>query len=162
MTELSIDVSKLPTISDTNSWDTLCEVFMNGVEKSYTDGKISLSSYWRDYRNWIIFGLTLLAIGGIILFVTLLPSTTPMYPCRMYDTETMASTISVACLQYVWDNNCRLKQPYLFPQGYTGWWNQSPEGGRMVSCRMSPSACGVGSYGNIIVYMQFCQIKYNQ
>ena len=146
MTELSIDVSKLPTISDTNSW----EVFMNGVEKSYTDGKISLSSYWRDYRNWIIFGLTLLAIGGIILLVTLLPSTTPMYPCRMYDTETMASTISVACLQYVWDNNCRLKQPYLFPQGYTGWWNQSPEGG----------AHGILSYVAFILWRRFIRKYY--
>jgi len=162
MTELSIDVSKLPTISDTNSWNTSCNTFMNGVEQTYTDSKIVLRAWWRDYRNWIIFGLTLLVVGAIILLVTLLPSSTPSYPCRMYDTETLASTISVDCLQYVWDGSCRLKQPYLFPQGYTGWWKQSPQGGTMVSCRMSPSSCGVGSYGNIIVYMQFCQIKYNQ
>jgi hypothetical protein len=162
MTELSIDVSKLPTISDTNSWYTSCNVFMNGVEQTYTDSKIVLRAWWRDYRNWIIFGLTLLAVGAIILLVTLLPSSTPSYPCRMYDTETLASTISVDCLQYVWDGSCRTKQPYLFPQSYTGWWKQSPQGGTMVSCRMSPSSCGVGSYGNIIVYMQFCQIKYNQ
>jgi hypothetical protein len=135
---------------------------MNGVEKTYADTRISLHSYWRDYRNWIIFGLTLMVIGMIIGLGILLQATTPNYPCRMYDTETLASTISTACLQYVWDGSCRAKQPYLFPQGYTGWWNQSPEGMRMVSCRMSPSACGVGSYGNIIVYMQFCQIKYNQ
>jgi hypothetical protein len=162
MTELSIDISKLPTISDTNSWYTSCNVFMNGVEQTYTDSKIVLRAWWRDYRNWIIFGLTLLAVGAIILLVMLLPSSTLSYPCRMYDTETLASTISVDCLQYVWDSNCRLKHPYLFPQSYTGWWKQSPQGGTMVSCRMSPSSCGVGSYGNIIVYMQFCQIKYNQ
>jgi hypothetical protein len=158
MTELSIDVSKLPTISDTNSWET----FVNGVEQSYTDSKIVLRACWRDYRNWIIFGLTVLAIGMIILLVTLLQSSTPSYPCRMYDTETLASAISTNCLQYVWDSNCRTKQPYLFPQSYTGWWKQSPEGGRMVSCHMSPSACGVGSYGNVLVYMQYCKIKYNQ
>ena len=158
MTDISINVSKLPTISDTNSWNT----FVNGVEQTYADTKISLHSYWRDYRNWIIFGLILLVIGMIILLVALLPSTTPAYPCRMYDAETLASTVSVECLQYVWDGNCRAKQPYLFPQSYTGWWKQSPEGGRMISCRISPSSCGVGSYGNIIVYMQFCQMKYNQ
>ena len=158
MTELSIDVSKLPTISDTNSWDT----FVNGAEQSYTDSKIVLRAWWRDYRNWIIFGLTVLAVGMIILLVMLLPPTTPSYPCRMYDTETLASAISTSCLQYVWDSNCRTKQPYLFPQSYTGWWKQSPEGGRMISCHMSPSACGVGSYGNVLVYMQYCKIKYNQ
>jgi hypothetical protein len=153
-----IDVSKLPTISDTNSWD----IFMNGVEQTYTNTRISLHSYWRYYRNWIIIGLTVLAIGMMILFVILLPSSTNTYPCRMYDTDTLASTISVECLQYVWNSNCRTKQPYLFPQSYTGWWKQSPQGGTMVSCHSSPSACGVGSYGDILVYMQFCQIKYNQ
>jgi hypothetical protein len=155
---IDIDISKLPTISDKNSWDT----FMNGVEQTYTNTRIYLHSYWRDYRNWIIFGLILLTIGTIILIVVLLPSSTLSYPCRMYDTVTLASTISVECLQYVWDSSCRNKQPYLFPQGYTGWWKQSPQGGTMVSCRISPSSCGVGSYGNIVVYMQFCQIKYNQ
>ena len=158
MTDISIDVSNLPTISDTN----LCDTFINGVEKTYTDTRITLHSYWRDYRYWIIIGMTLLVIGMIILLVILLPSSTPLYPCRMYDIETMASAVSVECLQYVWDSNCLSKQPYLFPQSYTGWWKQSPEGGRMVSCRISPSACGVGSYGNIIVYMQYCKIKYNQ
>jgi hypothetical protein len=158
MTDRYVDISKLPTISDTNSW----ELFVNGMEQTYADSRISLHSYWRDYRNWIIFGLTLMVIGMIILFVTLLPSTTPSYPCRMYDTETLASTISVDCLQYVWDSNCRSKQPYLFPQSYTGWWKQSPQGGAMISCRISPSECGVGSYGNIVVYMQFCKMKYNQ
>lgn len=158
MTYSSIDVSKLPTIPDTNSW----EIFVNGMEQTYMNGRISIHSYWRDYRNWIIFCITVLVIGMIILLTALLPSSTPAYPCRMYDTETLASTISTECLQYVWDGSCRTKQPYLFPQGYTGWWKQSPQGGTMVSCRISPSSCGVGSYGNIVVYMQFCQIKYNQ
>lgn len=162
MTDIAIDVSKLPTIPDTNSWNTSYEVFVNGAKQTYTNIRISLHSYWRDYRNWIIFGMTLLAVGMIILLVILLQSNTPTYPCRMYDTDTLASTISTECLQYVWNSNCRTKQPYLFPQSYTGWWKQSPQGGTMVSCHLSPSACGVGSYGNIIVYMQFCQIKYNQ
>ena len=159
---IDVDVSTLPTISDTNSWYTSCNTFVNGLEQTYADGKISLHSYWRDYRNWIIFGLILLVIGMIVLLVTLLPSSIPSYPCRMYDAETLASTISTECLQYVWDANCRAKQPYLFPQRYTGWWKQSPQGGAMVSCRISPSACGVGSYGNIVVYMQFCKMTYNQ
>lgn len=158
MPDIIIDVSKLPVISDTNSWDT----FVNQVDKVYADTRITLHAYWRDYRNWIIFGLTVLVIGIIILSVSLIPSNTTAYPCRLYDTDTLASTISVDCLQYIWNSNCRLKQPYLFPQGYTGWWKQSPQGGTMVSCRSSPSACGVGSYGNILVYMQFCQIMYNQ
>lgn len=166
MTDIAIDVSKLPTISDTNSWDTSCNtscnIFTNKVGQTYADSIISLRAYWRDYRYWIIFGLSVLVIGMIILFATFLQPSTPAYPCRLYDTDTLASTISIDCLQYVWNGSCRAKQPYLFPKSYTGWWKQSPQGGTMISCRISPSACGVGSYGNILVYMQFCQINYNQ
>ena len=158
MTEVCVDISKLPTISDTNSWD----IFMNGIERTYTDGKVTLRACWRDYRNWIILGLTLLTIGIIIAIVIVLESNPPSYPCRMYEADTFASTVSTECLQFIWNANCRLKQPYLFSKDYHGWWKKSPQGATMVSCNVSPSACGIGSYGNIVVYMQFCQIKYNQ
>jgi len=158
MTDICVDISKLPTISDTNSWDT----FVNRIEQNYTDWSVSLRACWRDYRNWIIFGLSLLIIGIIIAIVIVLQSSPPAYPCLMYDSDTLASTVSIDCLQFIWNANCRTKQPYVFSNDYHGWWKKSPQGLSMISCHMSPTACGVGSYGNIIVYMQFCQIKYNQ
>lgn len=155
MTEVYLDTSTLPTILDANSWEGY-------IEQKYTDLKIALRACWRDYRNWIIFSFTLLIIVIAILLIIVLQSAPTTYPCLMYQMDTLASTVSVDCLQYIWNANCRTKQPYLFPQSYTGWWKQSPQGGIMVSCHISPLACGVGSYGNILVYMQFCQITYNQ
>ncbi len=158
MSDICVDISKLPTISDTNSWDT----FVNGVEQTYTDWRISLHSCWRDYRNWIIFGLSVLTIGIAIVLVIILQSAPVSYPCLMYEMDTLASTVSTDCLQFIWNANCRSKQPYLFSKDYNGWWKKSPQGSSMISCHISPAACGVGSYGNILVYMQFCQIRYNQ
>lgn len=158
MTDVSLDISKLPTISDTNSWET----FVNGVEHSYANWIVSVRACWRNYQNWIIFGLSLLTVGIIIAIIIVLRSSPPVYPCLMYDISTLASSVSTDCLQYTWNANCLSKQPYLFSSDYNGWWKKSPQGTSMVSCHMSPTACGVGSYGNIIIYMQLCQIKYKQ
>lgn len=158
MSDIQLDVYKLPTISDTNSWD----IFINGMEQTYINGSIQLRACWRDYRNWIIFGLSLLAIGIIIVIIILLQSSPPEFPYMMYATDTLASVISTDCLQYIWNVNCRSKHPYLFSKDYNGWWKKSPQGSSMISCRISPGECGVGSYGNVIVYMQLCLINYNQ
>ena len=155
MTDICVNLSKLPTISDTNSWET----FTNEMENTYTDWRIVLRFYWRDYRNWILFGLFILFASIIIVLIVVFQQGSTSYPCLQYGTDTFASMVSTDCLQYVWDANCRLKRPYLFPKDYQGWWKNSPQGVSMVSCRLSPSACGVGSYGNILVYMQFCQVN---
>lgn len=158
MIEVSLDISKLPTISDKNSWNT----FVNRIEQTYVDWRVSLRACWREYQNWIIFGLSLITIGIIIIIIIILQSSPPSFPCLVYDTDTLASSVSTDCLQYTWDSNCRSKQPYLFSKDYNGWWKKSPKGRSMVSCHVSPTACGVGSYENILIYMQLCQIKYRQ
>jgi len=155
MPDICLDLSKLPTIPEKNSWDT----FVTGVEEKYDSWGITLRACWREYRNWIIFGLTVFVIGIIIVLILVLKPNTKSYPCLSYQPTTLASSVSVACLQYTWDANC--KTPYTFPSGYTGWWNQSPQGTTMVPCRGTTN-CGVGSYGTIALYLTFCQIGLNQ
>jgi hypothetical protein len=152
MTEISISIEKLPALSEKSWLETKCE-----------DRMISLRMICQWYRNWIVVGVFLLIIGIFIILI-LTNQTTYSYPCLIYDTNTLASTVSIACLQYSWDQNCATKSPYTFSQGYTGWWNQSPQGTTMVPCYngLQGTLCGVGSYGNIRNTMQFCQIRYNQ
>lgn len=154
MPDIHIDISKLPIIKDKNSWT----IFVDEVEHRCDDVGIWCRSYWRNYRKWIIFGLSVLVISIVIVLIAVTQSTTPSYPCISYDTNTLASSVSVSCLQYVWNHACA-SSPYAFSQGYTGWWTQSPQGTTMVRCR-GTSPCGVGSYGNILIYMQSCQINY--
>ena len=155
VSEVHLDLSSLPTISDKNSWET----FVDGVNDRYDTCGITYRACWRDHRYLILFGLFLLTIGLVIGLAIVLQPAGTSYPCLRYDHDTLASSVSVECLQYTWSKSC--SSPYTFPTGYTGWWNQSPAGTRMVPCS-GTSACGVGSYGNIIVYMGFCQIRLNQ
>jgi len=155
MIDLSIDISKLTTIPEKNSWET----FVTGVEEKYTNYGITVRSWWRYYRSWIIFGLFLLIVSIVIVLILVLKPNTKSYPCLSYQPNTLASSVSVECLQYIWNANCKI--PYTFPSGYTGWWNQSPQGTTMVPCR-GTNPCGVGSYGNIALYLTFCQIGFKQ
>ena len=155
MTERVVNLSMIPTIPDRNSWT----VFVDRVDQTYTDCGITYRACWRNHRNWLIFGLSLLIVVAIVIMIIIFQPTSPSYPCLSYQPNTLASSVSVACLQYVWNLNCRT--PYTFPTDYTGWWIQSPQGTTMVPCHLS-SSCGVGSYGNIALYMTFCQIGYNQ
>jgi hypothetical protein len=155
MIDLSIDISKLPTIPEKNSWET----FVTGMEEKYTDCGITLRLWWRYYRSWIIFGLFLLIVTIVIVLILVLKPNTQSYPCLSYQPNTLASSVSVDCLQYIWNANCKIS--YTFPSGYTGWCNQSPQGTTMVACR-GTMPCGVGSYGNIALYLTFCQIGFKQ
>ena len=154
MSDRYLDVSAIPTIQDTNSWTT----FVDGIEKTYEGCGITCRTWWRHYRNWIIFVIVLLVLGTAVVLVIVSQSDVPSYPCLAYDANTFASSVSADCLQYIWNQVCKTT-PYTFPQGYTGWWNQSPQGARMVRCTGTAS-CGAGSYGNILIYMQSCQINY--
>ena len=154
MSDIYVDVSKLPIIKDKNSWTT----FMDHAEQQYIDWSISCRSCYREYYRLIIFGLFIGIVGIIITLVIVLKTTTPTYPCIGYDTSTLASTVSVECLQYTWKQACP-SSSYTFTQGYVGWWSQSPQGSTMIRCR-GTTVCGVGSYGNILIYMRLCQNNY--
>jgi hypothetical protein len=145
MTDNTIDI--LPSIPDRNLWD-VCQD--------------RCDTYWRTRRSWIIFGCVLTVLSAVVITIVILQPKSSSYPCLIYGPNSLASTVSVECLQYTWNSLCLPTHPYTFPQGYTGWWRSSPQGSIMVPCSLSPGNCGVGSYGNIMIYMQTCTIQLNQ
>jgi hypothetical protein len=156
MTEVSIDVGQIPSIPD--------ESFMESLDKNTTkcveNTCISCRHCYQQYGRLIILGVVL-SILGVVVAVIVLSQKTNTLPCFGYDTNTPASSVSVKCLQYLWDTSCGTKAPYTFSPTYQGWWNQSPQGAILVNCHTN-SQCGVGSYGNIAIYMGLCNIMYGQ
>ena len=133
--DTTIDIDVLPSLQD-SYYERCCTM-------------------WRWYKTYVIgWFLILLLLGGILLGI-LASKTPPHYPCLEYSSTTLASLVSTDCLQYVWNQNCPI--PYSFV-GYTGWWRSSPQGTALIKCNQTP--CGVGSYGNICIYMGLCLIGY--
>ena len=103
---------------------------------------------------------TLLVLLLILLMIILLSlhRSTSDNPCIIYQSDTLASQVSLACFRYLWSRSC--SQP--LPDGYDGgWWLRSPNGGRMVPC-LAPHAgtqCGAGSYSSIATYLYRCRIN---
>jgi len=143
----SLHIESLPTLSDTSICDSCRD---------------SCSTYWIRHRSYIICSMITIILTAVVLTIVLIQPKTSNYPCLTYDQNSLASSVSISCLQYTWDSFCKTSNPYTFPQGYTGWWRQSPQGTAMISCHSSLLPCGVGSYGNIVIYMNLCQIGFNQ
>lgn len=149
MTSLEIvtDLSKLETIEDTNKCYNILynikSIIVNNLKK-------------------IICTLVIFIIVGVILAITL-TKTTPNYPCLMYSPQTLASSVSIVCLQYLWKTaGCEKKNPPI-PNDYSGFYLNSPNGPNMVHCDMynNGNNCGVGSYLNIINNIQKCNLSSN-
>ena len=145
---MEISIDKLPTLSD----ESIVDVAVNRIQSC-------AQMTWRLYYKWLIVGLfvTIVFTAAIIIAFA---QQTKTYPCMQYTSTTLASSVSVECIQYMWDSLCA-SRPYSFPLSYNGWWRSSPSGAKMVSC-ISSTACGVGSYENIRLYMQVCNIRLNQ
>ena len=161
MAEIVVEIQHIPTITDKNYWDILEEKAVSCYE--YVVDRCS--HLWRLYRATIICILLLMIVMGLIITVGVLSRTaSAVNPCASYQSDTLASTVTVSCLQYQWDQACRSKAPYTFSSDYHGWWLQSPQGPAMVACNQAHSgtACGVGTYGNIMVYAALCNISLNQ
>ena len=142
MTEHVVYLESLPTIPDRDC---------------YADCRTTIRQFWNRYQTWITITGIMMILSGIVL-VVVLSQKTNSFPCMMYNPQTLASSVSVECLQYMWNVNCATRSPYTFAAGYQGWWNRSPQGEDMVRCSSNPQ-CGVGSYNNIITYMSFCNIN---
>lgn len=144
MSEVVVNVDSLPTIES----ESICS-------------RVKLCV--RLYPSIFVFLLIVIIIGGATVGIIFFNSKTFYFPCMEYNINTLASEVRVDCLQYIWTTECPSK-PYTIPPTYKGWWNQSPGGTTMIKCTsgMTPTQCGVGNYGNIITYMQFCNFFYNQ
>lgn len=148
--EVVVDVGILPTIPD-ESFTERCSKCTSPIKHCFTHN-----------ISCVVFIIVILLVLGAVIAV-ILTSKKAILPCSNYSGDTLAVDVSVQCLQYVWDAECPTK-PYSFPTGYSGWWRQSPQGNVLAKCinGLSGTQCGVGSYGNILVYMQFCNLYYGQ
>lgn len=166
MTDVIVDVAKLKDIPTKNMCDSINECigeYLDGCFKSYKE-------YMSRCKIWVCMNigpiLCVIIMSSLICILTFLwiKSTTagPSFPCSAYSNLSLANTISIQCLQYIWSlNKCAL--PSVFPPvGYQGWWNQSPQGSVSVKCDSvnSGTSCGAGSYQTIYTYMQFCNAYY--
>jgi len=146
--KVQLDPAGLPTVKDKpcNEW----------VEKKVIDGYEGCRSFCLQHSKWIIL-CVFLSIITIIVCIILFTSTTKIFPCMRYSANDLASTVSVECIQYLWNMNCATKSPYTFPLDYQGWLRKSPQGGTIVRCIQTP--CGVGSYSNLLVYTALCTLQ---
>lgn len=151
MPEIIINVSALPSVHDTSCCEHACCDIENCKER--------FDRIWRLYRGWFISILLVVIVCAIIVVVLVLNNNNKTYPCLTYANDTPASSVSVSCLQYTWDQYCSTTRPYSFPSDYNGWWRRITQGGFMVRCS-NATDCGVGSYANILVYMQYCNANY--
>ena len=111
-------------------------------------------STWRNHAGCIILSIFIMVIV-IVVIVVVMNQKTAVLPCALYSGTTLASDVSVECLQYLWDKSCPTR-PYSFPASYMGWWRSSPQGGTLVRCSVTP--CGVGSFDNMRTYVQLCNV----
>ena len=157
MTEVTLDVETIPTVPEKTMVDQLSETCQTSCENT----RITCRTCFSRHSTAISCTIVLMIMVGVVIGVVLSQKTVTL-PCMGYTPDTLASSVSVGCLQYVWNVEC--SSPYTFSPTYSGWWNQSPQGGKMVAFNngVCLSQCGVGSYSNILIYMQFCNIRYGQ
>ena len=87
---------------------------------------------------------------------------TSIGPCYYYTSETLASDVSIACINYLW--NVAQCSTALESSPTWKWWIQSPQGLTMVKCDTyrTGTMCGAGSYNIIRNYIQLCNPYFGQ
>ena len=134
----------LPTVPDHSVFDEYSEIVAVACKRT-----------WTQYKTWVMMGI-LGIIMTVITVVILLSKNNSTLPCFTYTDQSLASTVSVDCLNFLWSAYCTTS-PYTFPPSYTGFWNRSPQGGTLIRCITPQSTdCGAGSYQAIYVYMKQC------
>lgn len=118
---------------------------------------------WESNKRLIILIICCIIITivtvGILIFRSSSTSTTTTNPCSNYVPGDLASSVSLDCFRFLWQNNgCKT----TVPDGYKGFWLQSPSGGKTVLCTPPNigDQCGAGSYSYIINNVWVCNLNY--
>lgn len=145
---ISIEIDRLPTIPDKDVLDRMHDIL--------EDYFISMKQCIRTHTKKIIGGFVIVFLAGIIIAIVLSQKVTP-FPCAQYSSNDLASSVSVACLSYMWKVSCT----GAFDSSNT-WWLSSPQGSTSIPCSSfsSSTSCGAGNYGAILMGMQFCNSQY--
>ena len=132
------------------------------IKETLQDAYFKACRLCEMHRLFIIILVACLAIGSVVLSVTLKSVNTNVNPCYYYSTDTLASDVSIICVKYLWSSfQCSTA---LESSSSWHWWIQSPQGLTMVKCNASyqGSLCGVGSYNNIRNYLPLCNPHFGQ
>jgi hypothetical protein len=172
MTEVVVDVKALPELQDyRKEFDFIPQHwrrthgFCPECDSNFCYNLCDHLQFWiRLHLTYFIWGvvLTVVCIAAILIVVSA-SSSSDSSPCLKFDSNSLASTVTVDCINYVWMTLCP-RRGYTFPPDYKGFWNQSPQGGVTVPCAggaMHSPNCGVGTYGNLISLMARCDTSMN-
>lgn len=149
MTEIVINTDNLPEIG----------------EKCLQQIQTFFNSCWikmQKYIGYVLCVSLILTMTLAILITQLKNSSVTVNPCLSYSDSTLASQVSIKCIQFIWSYYMCSNPPVFPPDGYSGWWTRSPNGQVLVNCNMVTdlTKCGVGTYGNILLYMRKCNANY--
>lgn len=140
-------IDSLPTLPDSNSYDECI--------KKVKDEYARLYRFLSHNAGAII---CLLICCGIIttIIVIMTSKNTATTPCIDYSDQTLASSVTIDCLKWLWIFN-KCVQPFSAVTA-NGWWLRSPQGLIVVKCdsKNTGNACGAGNYQEIVTYIQFC------
>lgn len=145
--EIILDTDKLDTIDDNTYYDNMI---------------FSLKIWFRRNQKYILGSFILIILAIIIIVVSIQKQ--PEFPCLMYSPDTLASSVSVKCLQFLWNNaGCIRRGNGLIPDNYSGFYLNSPNGIEYVHCDglHTGNNCGVGSYSRMVNFIQSCNLYRN-
>ena len=146
-TETIINIDSLRTIPDGDAYDECIKKVKEEYEKLYR--------FLSNNAGTIICLVICCAIITTII-VTMTSKNTSTTPCIGYSDQTLASTVTIECLQWLWGFN-KCSQPFSSVM-VNGWWLRSPQGLIVVKCdsKNTGNRCGAGNYQEIVTYIQFC------
>ena len=163
MTEIRVQIAPPPQVTVRIERPPNNFLTMEDLEDHYSC-EVKCNFCWWKYKNWIALFICVVLASIIGLGIALSKSSTSSAstatnPCETYKDDDFASGVSLECLRTLWANsNCKGS----IPDGYMGWWLQSPDGGKMVLCipPNTGSRCGAGNFGTIRNNMYVCNLDY--
>lgn len=151
--ETVINVDTIESIDSNTFWEQFIRCNLN------LENKIKLEIFYQKHKSKLVAVTFAVLIGVIVVIAIQNKQSSEINYCESYTSDTMASEVSVKCLQQLWaKNGCNTKGS--IPDSYTGFWLKSPEGGKLVMCGSFKikTNCGIGSFQNICNWMYQCRI----
>ena len=132
------------------------------IKEQWDDMRFKTGRMCDRHRTLIIIGVVLVCIGSIVASVIIKSNMISISPCFNYASDTLASSVSAECVNYLWNSFQCSTALQSNPSWH--WWIQSPQGTLMVKCDATHKglACGAGSYQTISNYLSLCNPYFGQ
>lgn len=144
--EINLDTNNIRTIEDTSYLD-----------KMYN----TITRFVNNNIRFILSIIFVFIIIGVVISIVLSQKTN-VFPCSTYSEQTLASSVTIKCIQYLWEvSGCIKNGKQHIPDNYNGFFLRSPAGLTYVRCDNinSGNNCGVGNYRALVNYIQLCNLS---